>query len=126
MELMIVVVIIGVIASIAIPSYNDYVKKARRTDAKSMLLTIASQQERYFFDENQYANNLSTLGYASNVMVSNEGYYDLSVSAATTTSYTLQAVPKGAQVSDSKCGTLSLNSVGQKTESGTATASDCW
>lgn len=126
-ELMIVVVIIAVLASIAIPSYNEQVTKSKRSDAKSMLLTMASQQERYFYDENQYAANLSALGYSANTVESNEGHYDLSVSAATSTTYTLQAAPKGGQLAnDTKCGTLTINSIGQKTESGTASVDVCW
>lgn len=126
MELMIVIAIVATITAIAIPAYNEQVMKSKRTDAKSMLLTIASQQERFFYDENNYAADLSTLGYAADIVVSDEGHYDLSIAAATSTSYTAQAVPKGSQANDVKCGTLTINSIGQKTESGTDTVDYCW
>ena len=86
MELMIVIAIIATIASIAIPTYNEQVMKSKRSDAKSMLLTMASQQERFFYDENAYAQDLSTLGYAANTVESDEGYYDLSITSPSSTS----------------------------------------
>ncbi|MFK5947927.1 MAG: type IV pilin protein [Methylococcales bacterium] len=128
-ELMITVAIVGVIVAIAIPSYSNYVMKARRADGISMLLRVAAQQERYSYDENTFAANLSTLGYSANTVSSAENYYNISVAAvpaANSTSYTLLAVPTGAQADDTECGTLSIDAQGTKAKTGTGSVSDCW
>ena len=46
-EVMIVVVIIGILASIAYPSYNEYVKRGNRTEGQVFLSDAAARQERY-------------------------------------------------------------------------------
>src|SRR5208283_4009558 len=54
-ELIIVMVIVAIMASIAIPSYNSYVLKSHRTEAKTALLDLASMEERYFSTQNVYS-----------------------------------------------------------------------
>jgi type IV pilus assembly protein PilE len=58
-ELMIVVIIIGVLAGIAYPSYRNYTMQNRRTDARGAMLQIAAQQEKYFTECNRYAATLT-------------------------------------------------------------------
>jgi len=58
-EMMIVVVIIGVLASIAYPAYNRYSTQTRRSDAKIALTQVASEQERFYSDCNWYATNIT-------------------------------------------------------------------
>ncbi len=60
-ELMIVVVIIGIIASIAIPNYSAYVLKAKRSEARSALLDAGAKLERYYSDNNVYAKQANTV-----------------------------------------------------------------
>ena len=114
-ELMITVAIVGILASIAIPSYQDSVMKSRRADAKGALLGYANTMERHFTVNNTYVGAPTNPG---------TDYYDITVStnpAATASTYTLNAAPKGAQVND-KCGTLTLTHTGVKG----ANAADCW
>ena len=129
-ELMIVVAIIGILASIALPSYTRYVLQSRRTIAINALLDLAGRQARFYTIGNTYTNNLQTLGYASTptMLISDAAnpFYSLSVSAADATSFTLQAVPQNAQTADAECGTFGINQLGQKTESGTGSAASCW
>ena len=61
-ELIIVVVIIGIMASIAYPSYMDYVKKSRRSDAKAGLLSLQQAQEKFRANCTEYADNIVTSG----------------------------------------------------------------
>jgi type IV pilus assembly protein PilE len=124
-ELMIVVAIIGILAAIAYPSYQDQVMKSRRSDAQSLVLDVAARQERFYFDNGSYADKLSALSYSADTIDTPEGYYSVAISASSASSFTVTATPQGAQASD-KCGNLSLDQAGQKTKSGTADLGQCW
>ena len=132
-ELMMVLVIVGILTSIAYPSYQDYVARARRTDGKTLLMDVAARQERYFADHNSYSTDVTDLGYtAAN---SKEGFYTATVAAGAmdgsgdiTTAYTITAAPVAAAwggSGDTKCGDLILDSRGgQGTSAGTNDV--CW
>ncbi len=127
-ELLIAVVIVGLLSAIAIPSYNEYVLKSRRTEAQALLLEMAGKQVRFHSENNTYASAVGDLGYGAAGATSYESEsasYDVSVTAADAASFSLTAAPKNAQSSDD-CGSLSYNSAGQKSVSGTASVADCW
>jgi type IV pilus assembly protein PilE len=111
-ELVIVISLIGILAMIAIPAYNDSVTKARRTDGQSALMDLMVRQERYFTERNTYTTNLADLGASA---TSPEGFYTLSAAACAgsviTSCVQLTATPTSAQAHD---GNLTLNSRGQK------------
>ena len=80
LEVMIVVAIIGIIAAVGLPAYQNYTREARRTDAHASLTTMLANQERHFSDNNTYTTAITTdLGYASNL--SSEGYYQITAAA---------------------------------------------
>ena len=116
-ELMIVVAIIGIIASVAVPSYNQYVTESRRADAYVALATTAAEQERFYTYDNAYSTDIDELGGDT----SPDGFYTISVSATDST-FTMVAVPAagGTQTGDSDCQTLTLNHLGQKGSSSSA------
>ncbi len=120
-ELMIVVVVIGILAMIAIPAYNDSVSKGRRTDAKSTLTSIAAKQEQYFMDNKTYTADLSKLGASSDSI---DGHYTITATATTTT-FTLTATPDN---SDPKCANFTLTESGIRGVSGDNSANPelCW
>ncbi len=131
-ELMIVVTILGIVAVIAVPSYAEYVRRGNRTVAKAVLAEVASRQESWLTDRKSYSTTLSDLGYPANTFFVGKGgspsasatgaIYSVTLTAATATSFTIQAVAKGSQTKDSGCTTLSLNSLGQKTPP----TGSCW
>lgn len=129
-ELVVAMVVAAILASIAIPSYSAYVRKARRTDAKTALLDMASLEERFFSVNNSYSSNPSQLGYSvTSFPVTVGSYYTVNISnvaAATTTStatYTLTATPIGDQLNDTQCLTFSVTQAGVQSSS---PSSSCW
>jgi type IV pilus assembly protein PilE len=117
LELMIAVAIIGILVTIALPSYLKYVQQSRRTSATSALLDLASRQAKYYSTNNAYATTFTNLGYASTAIPSaTQNYYNLTIS--TTMPYTITATAVGAQASDS-CQTYTLDVTGLKGYTGT-------
>lgn len=134
-ELVIVMVIIGVLASIAVPSYQNYVRRANRTDGRAALLGLATAQEKFYLQCNSYAPNLGTsandcgAGTVQFPTSSERGYYTIAVTAADTEGWTATATPNGLpQSKDSKCQSFQLTSTGLKTASDGSvdTTADCW
>jgi len=78
MELMIVVVIIGILAAVAYPNYRDFTDRAKRNEAKAILLEIAQNQERFYLQNNRYGN-LVDLGYGGPTVDTDSGAYTVVV-----------------------------------------------
>ncbi|WP_021029271.1 type IV pilin protein [Litchfieldella anticariensis] len=116
-ELMIVVVVVAILASIAYPLYSGYLERARRTDGQSMLMQVAGHLERCYTVNSSYQNCISAL--ASGGMASEDGHYTVTATSLSASTFTLSAAPKGAQAADS-CGNLTLNQRGERTPD------DCW
>lgn len=132
-EMMITVAIIGILAAIAYPAYQEQVRKSRRADCSGALLGLAQAMERYFSANTTYVG--ASLGGTAGDIYPNrcpiDGgviTYDLRIAVATASAYTVQAVPTGAQLGD-QCGTLTLNQALTKNMLGAAaglTPADCW
>lgn len=135
-ELMIVTVIIAILAAIAYPAYTSHIVETRRTDAQKSLLDLYARMERYYAETNTYATatlntgaatDIGTGGSTAGVETSADGFYELAIQAQNATSFTLTATPQGSQATeDTLCGTLSLNSLGVKGQSGSGTTDECW
>ncbi len=115
-ELMVVVAIIGIIAAVALPSYQNSVMQSRRVDGMALLAEMMQAQERFFANNLTYTTTLKNLGYASDAAVaSDEGYYTVTAMRCGTRDLSecvlLTASAVGEQASD---GPLSLNSLGVK------------
>ncbi|CAL94797.1 type IV pilin protein [Azoarcus olearius] len=112
-ELMIVVALIAILASIGWPNYQDYVRKTNRAAAKSFLTEVIQRQQQYMLDARSYADDLSTLGMTVPPDVSR--HYTITepfTIAASPPSVRVTAVAIGSQVPD---GNLSLSSTGATT-----------
>jgi type IV pilus assembly protein PilE len=136
MELMVVVAIVGILAAIAYPSYQEQVRKSRRADCSGALAGLGNAMERFFTVNSTYlgaaaggANTGAPAIFA--VACPTDGgqpTYNLTIQAATGSTYALQAAPIGPQAAD-KCGTLTLTNTGLKGVTGQAagtTWQDCW
>jgi type IV pilus assembly protein PilE len=114
-ELMVVVAIVGILAAVAYPSYQNAVIKGHRADAQSYLMDLVQKQQQYFTDNRSYAN-LTTLLSLDPTPSRVSQFYDISMPTPGTTppSYTITATPKGTQASD---GALTIDNTGAKTPS---------
>lgn len=124
-ELMIAMAIVAIVTAVALPSFQDTVRKSRRADAKAALLQVATNQEKYRANNTSYTTSLTNLGFsAASNADSTDGYYTINVTAADATSFTATAAPKTgtAQVGDS-CSFI-LNQNGP--DISTATKKSCW
>ena len=133
-EILIVVAIIGILTMVALPAYQNSVLRSGRADAKTELLTVASDQERFFSANNSYSSDAIPLdGETANATrITQNGLYEIKVEAcgggtlATCFIATATIVVGSAQVDDI-CATLTLTSAGVRGATGTgATTEECW
>lgn len=126
-ELMIAVAVIAVLAAIALPSYQNYMFRARRADGREMLQRIASAQERFYTNRMRYTADLTTAaGLNLGTATSEAGHYAVAVNvAADGQSFTLTAAPQGIQAPDA-CANLTVNNVGARGYSGSDSNGSCW
>jgi type IV pilus assembly protein PilE len=115
-ELMIVVAIVGILAAIGYPAYQDHVRKAGRADGKAALLQAVQLAERFFTQNNTYE------GLATIPATSDDGKYTV-VYAPTASTFLITATPAGTQVGD-PCGALTITQTNAKGDAGGGL--DCW
>ncbi|MGY6276209.1 type IV pilin protein [Methylomonas sp. MgM2] len=130
-ELMIAVAIVGILASIAVPSYTDYIDRANRSDAKAILLENAQFLERNYTENNRYHKDSAGNDVGLPVTVSPKSgttLYNISVSNFSASTYTLTATPvSGGRMDGDECGALSVNQLGQKSVANATLGADtCW
>jgi type IV pilus assembly protein PilE len=129
-ELMVTVAVLGILASIAWPSYQQYVRKARQAEAKAALLENAQFLERNFTQSNRYhtdAQQNPVLLPVTQTPRDAAAVYAITL-VATATTYQLKATPvaDGGMAGDA-CGTFVLNQLGQRTlEGATVPVGSCW
>jgi type IV pilus assembly protein PilE len=126
-EMMIVVAIVAILAAVVVPSYQSYVVKARRTEAKSALTQAAQSLERFATENAASGYSTATLGPTGVFPNRSEsGYYALSISGQSVSGFTLQATPQGAQAGDAGCANFILDQRGARSVSGSKTWQECW
>lgn len=120
-ELMIVVVIIGILSAVALPSYKEYVRKGRRADAQQHLMALAQANQQHFLDTRAYTATASDLMATPSTVAT---YYTLgiTVSDGPPPGFSIRAVPQGDQAGDG-CGTLTITQSGARSSSA---GTNCW
>lgn len=130
-EILIVIAVIGILASIAYPSYQESITKARRNDAAGALLEAAQALERYYSVNNRYTNGSGNLPSVFPSAVPNSGatYYNIAAAGTpTANTYTLRASRTGSMTGD-QCGNLQINQSGTLSldaATGGYTVAKCW
>lgn len=145
-ELLLVVAIIGVLAMIAIPSYQDSVIRGTRTVAQAALMDLANRQTQFHLNNRTYTDSLTNLGYDAAMVFDSGGdsaiafdanqspvaaastdrVYIVKIDSAAANTFSVSAVPQLSQADDAECANFSLNQAGAQTVSGTGSAADCW
>jgi type IV pilus assembly protein PilE len=142
-EVLVVVVIVAILAAVAIPSYQESLRKTRRADAKEALTRVAAAQERFFFTNNRYGTlqDLGLVPDGSTPLYSNDGHYSIvivgNLNCGTAPNlyscFTLQANPVATspQNSDTTCGRFELYHTGKKAaykknDTNVNTTDKCW
>lgn len=156
MELMITVVIIGILASIAYPSYTRYIAETRRSDATINLLRIAAQQEKFFTECGTYTTNFNGvisnppplprctglgIGPTAATFTTSEGYYNITAAPGPNpgdtiaNSFLLSAAPVATSsqfsADNAKCTTITITNTGAKDATGSdspagTNGGKCW
>jgi type IV pilus assembly protein PilE len=143
-ELMITVAIVAILASIAIPSYTQYIAKARRADARTQLLQAAQFMQRFYaandrFDQDR-AGTATNLAIPVGITISPSGstpLYQLNTAittritatfTVTAAAYTLTMAPiTGTNMANDPCGRFTVTSRGVRGVVGaTLTRDQCW
>jgi type IV pilus assembly protein PilE len=120
-ELVVVVAIAAILATIAIPNYSEYVLRSNRSSAQAFIRDIASRQSQFFLDRRTYATTVAALNMVAPTEVAARYDVAIAVNAGPPLTYTVTATPTGAQVKD-RCGALTIDQAGNKT----AGATRCW
>jgi len=125
LELMIAILVAGILAAIALPSYTESVRKGRRADAVAALQRVQQAQERWRANNMRYTNSLSDLGVEA---TSQDGHYTIALSGATASGYTATATTASGspQASDSRCATLQLTQAAGNVTYDSTSGNTCW
>lgn len=138
LELMVVVAIVAILGSIAIPSYRNYVMRAQRSDATAALLRLAAAEEKFYLQNNTYTTDATPTGLnlvpAATNLDSERGWYRITLAAGSgglTQDFvaTATALSTGPQFKDTDCRAFTVNQNGLKgatKSSGTDNTAACW
>ncbi len=121
-ELMVAVAVIAIIASIAYPSYQEQVRKTRRSDAKASLMNAAAILERNYTQFGHYGAGTPIPGASA------EQFYTLNVpTVGTPQTFTITATPvAGTDQANDRCGNLTITQAGVQGNSAGLPQNDCW
>lgn len=135
-ELMIVIVIIGILGAVALPSYNNYVMKGYRSQGFAFVQDLANKQETYYNMTGKYGwlNQLDSVGLGveerngekiltDGAIILEQRYKLTNKRGSDTFSYTLKAI--GSQLNDTDCKTITIDQDWLQERSGTTEDSFC-
>jgi type IV pilus assembly protein PilE len=133
-ELMVTLVVATILITVAIPGYQTFIRKSRRTDAKTAVLDLAGREESYFSTQNKYSATPADVGYPAFPSPVGSGYYTINVAvtapaANVPATFTITAVAAGTQLQDAPCQSFSVDQLGNQTATdsgGALNTQTCW
>lgn len=123
-ELMIVVVVISILAAVAYPNYQEFAARAKRNEARAALLRLATNQERFYLNNNTFTQDLTSLGFGTTPTWTTEtGYYTIEITQADATNFSATATYLHGGSEAAKCETFTIDGRGAKTS---GPDGNCW
>lgn len=123
-ELMIVVVVISILAAVAYPNYQEFTARAKRNEARAALLRLATNQERFYLNNNSFTQDLTSLGFATTPQwTTDTGYYEIEVTAADSSNFSATATYLLGGSEANKCNSFTIDGRGAKTS---GPDGNCW
>ena len=126
-ELMIVVVIVGILAAFAYPNYQEFTARAKRNEARAALLRLATNQERFYLNNNTFTADLTQLGFTSAdggaTSVTETGYYTIRITQADASNFAATATYRQGGSEATKCEIFTIDGRGGKSST---PDTNCW
>jgi type IV pilus assembly protein PilE len=120
-ELVVVMAIAAILATIAVPNYNEYVMRSHRSAVQSFISDVASRQSQFFLDRRNYATTVAALNLTEPADITARYTVAIAVIAGPPAGFQISATPIGAQATD-RCGVLTIDQAGNRT----AVTNRCW
>jgi type IV pilus assembly protein PilE len=118
-ELTIAMAVVAILASIAVPGYTGFMRKAVRAEAKVFLTIAGSRQQQHMMDRRAYATSLAALNAATPSSLNGKFSFAVTAEDDATPAFKITGVATGDQASD-KCPVLTIDSAGNRSPA------ECW
>ena len=128
-ELLVVLLVVGILAALALPAYRHHTLRVNRSEAMTSLLQLQSAEESHYLRHDAYTASIEAAPPAGLGLpvASASDKYTLAVSlAADGQSYIATASPVGTQAADLECMAFSVDARGRRAVSGTGDVRRCW
>lgn len=111
-ELVVVLAVIGILAAVAYPSYEESVRRSNRASAKALMTEVAQRLSSYYGDKGTYTTTLTDIGYTSSSLLSKAGIHTITVEAGTDGIASSYVIKAESSKTDTTCSPLTLDHLG--------------